>query len=255
MTCAGCGARTTVERASYCARCLLRAVELHGEAPVLSAADECPPCELLSIMGETARAVTFLGEQTWPVRRLVALKLFRDDACHQLTTAAAHLAVPRHPNIAAVLESGRLAGRPYLVTQYLGGGSLAPYCDRHRLGIEPRMTALLAVTGALAFAHAHGAVHGRLTSSNVLCEPRSPFLVQIMDFDCNGRKVSGDVRPDVLARADLDAVITLADSLLRPVAPKAFDLAGTLDRLRQKASSTEDLRTAFENLRARIPPA
>ena len=117
------------------------------------------------------------------------------------------------------------------------------------------MNALLAVTGALAFAHAHGGVHGRLTPTNVLCEPRSPFLVQIVDFDCNARKASGQVPLDVLARGDLDAVIALADSLLRPGAPRRIDLDRTLQQLRRHAESAEDLHRAFENLHARLASA
>ena len=50
------------------------------DALLISGTEEAPPCELLSVIGETPRATTFLAEQTWPLRRLVAFKLFKDDA-------------------------------------------------------------------------------------------------------------------------------------------------------------------------------
>jgi eukaryotic-like serine/threonine-protein kinase len=242
MTCSRCGARATVDRARYCAGCLLAAADADADAPILSA-DEVAPCELLSIMGDSARAVTFLAEQTWPVRRLVAFKVFKTDMRQP--------ELPRHPHIAPVLERGRVGGRVYTMTPYFGGGSLIALCERHRLDTSARLTALLAVTGAVAAAHAHGVAHGRIQPSNVLCDPQAPFLVQIVDFARPEPAASGESL-DALVRADLEGLIALADALLHSARGHGLDVPATLQRLRVSAGSAADLEKAFVDVQAGI---
>ena len=252
MTCSCCGAHWTVQHSRYCARCVLIAAEADAKGAISSGADEAPPCELLSIMGDSPRAMTFLGEQTWPVRRLVALKVLKD-ARLQHMSAFAPPPLPRHPGIAPVLETGRLGGRPYVTTAYLAGGTLPTCYDRHRLGAGARMRALAGVAEALAVAHAKGSVHGRLAASNLLCEPRSPFAVRIVDFDV-APAPSGDAEFDMLARADLAGIVRVAEDLLRsPIAcvPASVALAGELNRI-ASAHRAADLCRAMEDLAARL---
>jgi hypothetical protein len=245
MTCSRCGAPATVHRTSYCARCLLISVGGDADAGISTGADEAPPCELLSIIGDSRRATTFLGEQTWPVRRLVALKLFKA----QLPQGAdAAPLLPRHPAIAPVLENGLLGGRPYLMTSYLAGGTLPECYDRHRLGARARISALIVIAEALSAAHAHGVAHGRLTASNLLCEPQPPFAVRIVDFEPATRARPGDAEFDVLRRADVAGVVDVAGTLLRSSfaeVPAEVDVATELRRVRSRETSA-DLRDALE---------
>lgn len=253
MPCSSCGADETVWRTSHCARCLLLAADADdADAAISIGADEAPPCELLSIMGDSSRATTFLGEQTWPVRRLVALKLFKDARL----SPSAPSRIPRHPNIAPVLETGLLGGRHYMMTAYLAGGMLPTCYDRHRLGADARMVALVAIANALAVAHAKGVVHGRLTAANLLCEPHVPFAVQIVDFDAVSPAPSDDGAWDALIRADLAALVVVAGTLLRsPLAqvPAAVDLTTELRRV-ASARRAADMRSDLEGLAARLTP-
>jgi tRNA A-37 threonylcarbamoyl transferase component Bud32 len=253
MTCSNCGARATVRSTCYCARCLLIAAGGDADAAIPVGADETPPCELLSIMGDSPRATTFLGEQTWPVRRLVAFKLFKEARrCRE--PAAAPPPVPRHPCIAPVLEFGRLGARTYVMTPYLAGGTL-PHCyDRHRLGAGVRMAALVGIADALTLAHAAGMAHGCLTSSNLVCDPLPPFAVRIIDFALVSPAASDDAGFEVLARADLANVVRVAEALLRsPVARVAasVDLTAELSRVESAQRATE-MRSALERLAARL---
>jgi serine/threonine protein kinase len=199
--------------------------------------------------------MTFLGEQTWPVRRLVALKVLKDARlCHM--SAFAQPPVPRHPGIAPVLETGRLGGRPYVMTAYLGGGTLPTCYDRHRLGPGARMRALVGVAEALAVAHAKGTVHGRLGASNLLCEPRPPFAVRIVDFDLASPAPSGDAEFDVLVRADLAGIVRVAEDLLRsPIAQMPVSTAITAELSPVVAAhGAADMCRALEDLAARLAP-
>jgi len=252
MTCSCCGARVTVPRTNFCARCLLTAAA-GADTTVLDGAEEAPPCELLSIIGDSPRATTFLGEQTWPVRRLVAFKLFKDRA--RTVTASSDQGVPRHPNIAPLLEVGRLGERPYGMTEYFGGGVLTKCYDRHRLDATARLGALLAVADAIALAHGSGTVHGRLTAANLVCDSRPPFVVRIVDFDGipSSDRRNGDF--EVLTRADLNDIVTVAETLLQsPIVqvPASVDVAAELRRLRLSAQWAPDLRQALAALGGKL---
>ena len=252
MTCSSCGAHATVQRTGYCAWCLLVAADSDADGAIASGADEAPPCELLSIMGDSPRAMTCLGEQTWPVRRLVVLRILKEERLRSMP-AVAPPAVPRHPGITPVLEAGRLGGRPYVMTPYLAGGTLLTCYDRHRLGAAARVRALAAAAEALAAAHATGIAHGRLGASNLLCEPGPPYAVQIADFDL-AFEPSQHAAFDVRVRADLAGIVRVAHDLLRsPLAlvPGSVDLTAERGSL-EAAHSAVHMCRALEDLAARL---
>jgi len=234
MTCSWCGAAATVGGSAHCAKCLLTAAGGDSDVSVLAGADDCPPCELLSLVGETSRATTFLGEQTWPVRRLVAFKLFKAGAGCPWTGDERSGTVPGNPIFTPMAERGRIAERPYVVTPYFGGGSLPQCLDRHRLTLAARTEALIAVADAVAQAHLHGTGHGHLVPANILCDPRPPFAVHIVDFECNAGKTAGRT-PDELMQDDVARLIELVELVLqgtvRLVARSASEVRGALQDL------------------------
>ena len=98
-----------------------------------------------------------------------------------------------------------------------------------------------------------GTVHGRLAASNLLCEPRSPFAVRIVDYDV-APAPSGDAGFDVLVRADLAGIGRVAADLLRsPIAcvPASVALTGELYRV-VSAHRAADLCRALEDLATRL---
>lgn len=254
MSCHACGAPATVRDGQHCARCLLIAAVGGEEAMLISATDEAPACELLSPIGDTPRATTFLAEQTWPLRRLVALKLFKNDFVCTRPQTRERRDLPRHPNIANVIERGRIAGRPYVVTEYLAGGPITSCYDRHQLGSSARIEAGIHLSAALAFAHAHGIVHGHLIASNVLCEPRAPCVAKIVDFESAATVPDGHIRTfDVLIRADLEDMIDLVAALTSsPMAGVAPDerMAQAIGALRGSTRSAAELRERLQQLHA-----
>jgi serine/threonine protein kinase len=226
-----------------------------AQVPVPDAGDEPLPCELLAVMGDSPRAVTYLAEQTWPVRRLVTLKLFKpgwknSDPRRDAGTGHHATSALRHPNIAYVVESGVLGDQPYVMTEYLAGGPVTRCYDQHHLGLGPRLEALVAMSAALEFAHSHDVVHGRVSTSNALCVGRSPFAVRLVDFESGA--TSGDVR------IDLDGVLAVAGTLLfSPVASRDprtdAAVSHALDDLGKRVQSARDLRQAFERLHTETP--
>ena len=245
-TCSQCGVPMIVGDANSCPRCLLAATDTDADAPLIVGADESAPCELLSVIGETSGSVTFLGQQTWPVDRFVAFKLLKEDAACALAQPAPAAAL-RHPHISAVLERGRIGSRAYIMTPYLGGGSLPVCCDRHGALPAARVAALLAVADAVSHAHARGLGHGHLVAANVLCESASSCAPLIVDFLCNSRRHGDATLTPALARADVDGFLGLAEVVLSGSLPDGTRSAA-LQRLRRSRSIYEvhDQLTEFQ---------
>jgi serine/threonine protein kinase len=82
------------------------------------------------------------------------------------------LARLRHPNIVQIHDVGEFQGEPYLVMEFVGGGTLAEH--RQRFVNEPRLAAELIAKVARAVQHAHeiGIIHRDLKPANVLLDER-----------------------------------------------------------------------------------
>src|SRR5438094_1060977 len=116
------------------------------------------------------------------LERRVVVKLLGTDADPQRfereARAAASLA---HPNIVQLFEYGDVDGRPYMVFEYLAGGSL-----EERLGdgepLPDAATQQIAqdVAAGLAHAHARGLVHRDLKPANILFDEEG--RAKIADF-------------------------------------------------------------------------
>ena len=250
--CSWCGESVGVDETRSCARCLLLAAETDADRPLELGPDDSAPCELLSVIGETDRAVTFLGEQTWPLERLVAFKVFKNGAAAVAQfSPEVHL---RHPHINPVLERGRIGSRVYIMSPYLGGGSLPSCSDRHHASAAVRVSAMLAVTEALIFAHARGIGHGYVVPANVLCEAASPGTPKIVDFLRGSRAEPAPTLTPALVRADLDGLVGLAEVLLPGHLPHGIETATLLERLRESQAlaalgqQLEELQTGLARL-------
>ncbi len=129
--------------------------------------------ELLEELGRGGMGVVYKARQV-RLNRVVALKLLRSNP---LTSAelwarfqreAEAIARLQHPHIIQVFDCGAWADQPYLVIEFVAGGSLAAQLQgRPR---PPREAAALVETLARAISavHAAGIIHRDLKPSNVL---------------------------------------------------------------------------------------
>ena len=133
---------------------------------------------LVAPVGVGTSSRVFLAVDT-QLRRRVAVKLLHealaeDEAFLRRFRAEARAASAlSHPNILAVFDWGedRADGIvvPYLVTEYLGGGSLRNILDRGA-PLTPSQTLVVGLDAARALAHAHqrGLVHRDVKPANLL---------------------------------------------------------------------------------------
>lgn len=129
---------------------------------------------LIAPVGTGASALVFLAEDT-RLRRRVAVKvlhqaLSEDEAfLRRFRAEARSAAALNHPHILSVYDWGEDDHEPYLVTEYLGGGSLRAILDRgHRLSTAQALLVGLEASRALAYAHKRGFIHRDVKPANLL---------------------------------------------------------------------------------------
>ena len=145
---------------------------------------------LVAPIGVGTSSRVFLAIDT-QLRRRVAVKLLHaslaaDDTFLRRFRAEARAAgALNHPNIVAVFDWGEdetdEGMQPYLVTEYLGGGSLRRILDRGR-PLSPSQALMVGLDTARALAHAHrrGLVHRDVKPGNLLFDTEG--RLRLADF-------------------------------------------------------------------------
>jgi serine/threonine-protein kinase len=116
----------------------------------------------------------------------VAIKLLRNGMppallMHRFEAERKILAMLSHPGIARLFDAGRtLAGRPYLVLEYVEGIAIDAYCDRMQLNLRERVALMAAVCEAVQNAHRNLVVHRDLKPGNILVTPSGE--PKLLDF-------------------------------------------------------------------------
>ncbi len=131
--------------------------------------------ELLEVIGRGASSVVYRGRQV-RFDRPVAVKVL-DLAGQPELVAQLYLNECRtvgrlasHPNIVTVHDGGLCEDeRPYLIMEYLGGGTLGDLvADGNPLPVERVLRHGVELAGSLESAHRNGIVHGDVKPQNIL---------------------------------------------------------------------------------------
>ncbi len=159
----------------------------------LKAADRAPVLygryEVLSELGRGTSGVVYKAHDP-KLDRLVAMKILRPELVsfeesgvglkqrfHQEAVAAGRLA---HPAIIAVHDVGEAEGRPFIVMEYIEGGTLADLLlGGQPLPLADAVEIVVQVCAALDYAHRHGVVHRDIKPRNILV---GPGVTKVTDF-------------------------------------------------------------------------
>jgi serine/threonine protein kinase len=126
-------------------------------------------------LGEGGMAVVYKAYDT-RLERDVAIKIIRSAAFHEeelgqvlkrFEREAKSLAKLSHPNIVKVHDYGEHEGSPYLVMEYLPGGTLKKLLGKP-IPWQEAVRLLLPVARGVAYAHQHGILHRDIKPANVL---------------------------------------------------------------------------------------
>jgi serine/threonine protein kinase/Tfp pilus assembly protein PilF len=107
------------------------------------------------------------------LNRYVAIKFlaatFGDDSARRRFEQEARLASKlNHPHILTVLETGNFNGLPYLVSEFVDGGTLADWTQKTKPSWRQTVELLTGVADALACAHEAGLLHSDIKPKNIL---------------------------------------------------------------------------------------
>lgn len=140
---------------------------------------------ILEALGEGGMASVYKAYDL-RLKREVALKVIRKGAFPaeqiermllRFDREARSLAQLAHPNIVRVLDYGEEDGTPYLVMEYLPGGTLKERLKDGPLAWKEALQLLLPIARALAYAHSRHTLHRDVKPSNILLtEGGEPML-------------------------------------------------------------------------------
>ncbi len=138
---------------------------------------------ILDAIGVGGTAEVYLAEDT-VLHRSVALKTLRaelaehEDVRRAFRSQIIRAATLSHPHLAKVFDGGQEAGAIFVVTEYLGGGSLEDRLARgETLGIEETARLGRDAGGALAALHARQVTHGGLSPRKILVDDEGRIRV------------------------------------------------------------------------------
>ena len=147
------------------------------------------PYKILQQIGQGGFGTVFMAEQRVPVKRKVALKIFKADMCTReviirFEAERQALAMMDHTNIAKILDGGATElGRPYFVMELVRGIPITVYCDEGGLAIKDRLVLFVDLCRAVQHAHQKAIIHRDLKPSNVLVtEQDGRAIIKVIDF-------------------------------------------------------------------------
>ena len=120
-------------------------------------------------MGLVYRAYHAQLERTGAVKILQAIAPDPDSTARFRHEAQA-IAQMRHPNILNVYDFGEYQGTPYMIVEYVSGGSLSNRLSMDRLEPKDAIRFLHGIAAGLDYAHGRGIVHRDIKPANVLLE-------------------------------------------------------------------------------------
>ena len=179
LLCPSCGTSNPREQ-KFCDGCGLPVASAAG-APATRPSHALP----ISFAGGRYRVKRFLGEggkkrvylaHDTRLERDVAVALVKTEGLDEAGLARVRRearAMGRlgdHPNVVTVYDVGEEDEQPYIVSQYMGGGSvddLLQHAERRRLPVEQALRLAEQICGALEHAHARGVIHRDLKPANV----------------------------------------------------------------------------------------
>lgn len=141
---------------------------------------------LVAAIGQGASGDVYLAHDL-SLGRKVAIKLLHSSLAgdpfflKRFQSEAKSAASLNHPNIMRVFDWGESGSTPYLVLEYLSGGSLREFLNTgEQLNQEQAATLMLQVAQGLAYAHGRGYVHRDIKPANLLFDDEA--RIRIADF-------------------------------------------------------------------------
>jgi len=126
--------------------------------------------ELTEMIGEGGMATVYKGFQQ-SLKRWVAVKVlyYQEDTSRiRFQREAKAIAALRHRNILIIYEYGEQDGSPFIVMEYVQGGTLEDKLNGTPMDWKQAIELIIPIAQALHYAHQQGIIHRDVKPSNVL---------------------------------------------------------------------------------------
>ena len=154
---------------------LLLEKETEGLSPASTMPEKLGAYRLLKEIGRGGMGSVYLGKRDDDAfKRQVAIKtlpsfkdspLMRERFIHERRVHAEL----EHNNIARLLDAGSSeTGIPFLIMEFVNGLTITDYIERHQCNLKTRLSLVIQVCDAIAFAHRKLVLHRDIKPSNIL---------------------------------------------------------------------------------------
>lgn len=146
---------------------------------------EIPGFDLLRVAGRGGSGIAYRAIDR-QLKRVVAVKLVLNTDQHDeqrsrmLLREAEAAAALRHPAIVEVFQVGHVNGSPFLVMEYVAGGTLARRLTRGAMNVDEAAHTARQIAEGIQHAHDAGIIHRDLKPGNILLDTHG--RPQIADF-------------------------------------------------------------------------
>ena len=160
-----------------------------------------------------------------------------------------------HKNIVQVKDRGVFGGYPFIVMEYLAGGTLRDLIEsRDRIPGSVIFSVAKQIADAIDFSHANGVIHRDVKSSNILFESAIDGRVVLIDFGI--AKTFRDIRRDISHYGIIGSPAYIAPEIVEgKVITEASDIYGfgvVLFAMITKRVPFDDLNEAYAILIAKV---
>ena len=133
--------------------------------------------------------------------KVLAERFARDDAVRRRFTREALTAarLSGHPHIVTIFDVGECEGRPFIVMEYLAGGTLADRARHGAIDHDRAIEWLKQAAEALDDAHRQGIVHRDVKPANLLFDSRGELhvadfgIARVLDESTTGMTMAGTI--------------------------------------------------------------
>jgi serine/threonine protein kinase len=141
--------------------------------------------KILSLLGEGGMGAVFLAQDTKLERKVaikfLANKLSKDsNRLNRFFQEAKAASALNHPNIITVYEIGDVENKPFIVSEFIDGKTLADFLFLEEIKLSRVLEIATQIASALATAHEAGIIHRDIKPDNVMI--RRDGIVKILDF-------------------------------------------------------------------------